>query len=137
MTRAATDAEQAVPALASGIVAAAVAAVLFAGAPLEPSLAIAAVSIAGLLYWRSRRRDRRSPARDRGSAEVRSVPRPALPEDPGPGEYQCQECGSCVTVGPSGTEYGHAAGVVEPASERCPRRPTSVDPHPTDGGDAS
>lgn len=52
--------------------------------------------------------------------------RPQLPDDPEPGEYRCPECGCGVTVGQSGTEYGHgrraSSGKI---GETCPRRPVS------------
>lgn len=43
----------------------------------------------------------------------------------------CEACGYIVTVGPSGTEYGHARSHNRsPGSNRqdCPHRPPEVDP---------
>lgn len=62
---------------------------------------------------------------------------PTLPEHPEPGEYQCPECGARVTVGESGTEYGHASDSTSGSAERCPRRPgPKVDPRRSNQGGA-
>lgn len=42
--------------------------------------------------------------------------------------YRCSECGNRITVGPSGTEYGHQRGIERGRDERCPLRPDCVDP---------
>lgn len=43
--------------------------------------------------------------------------------------YTCDECGRSITVGPSGTEYGHRRGRAESGlEERCSKRPAEVDP---------
>lgn len=66
--------------------------------------------------------------RERGPTTIPD--RPPLPPEgdrPEPGGYRCQICNLAVTVGPTGTEYGHmAAGSGD--TERCPRRPGGVDP---------
>jgi len=46
-------------------------------------------------------------------------------------ETTCEECGRQITIGPDGTEYGHRRGH-RARSQRCSRRPASVDP--TDHG---
>lgn len=58
-----------------------------------------------------------------------------------PTSERCPECGNPITEGAEGTEYGHERGKGGGAdSERCPRRPESVDPGrpspevATDGG---
>lgn len=44
-----------------------------------------------------------------------------------PGEFQCPECSLRVTVGPSGTEYGHRPyGYNYQGQLPCPRRPTKM-----------
>lgn len=45
-------------------------------------------------------------------------------------EAYCIDCGCRVTVGKSGTEYGHARypRTNRPGKTRCPHRPASVDP---------
>lgn len=42
----------------------------------------------------------------------------------------CEGCGFKITIGPSGTEYGHARGRNRRNSDRadCHHRPTQVDP---------
>lgn len=48
-------------------------------------------------------------------------------------DYRCEECRRAITVGPSGTEYGHERGRGSTGTEpRCSRRPTSVDPKRAD-----
>ena len=47
----------------------------------------------------------------------------------------CPECGRRITVGKTGTEYGHDRGTNDPRRERCPRRPDSVDPRTKTWGD--
>lgn len=42
-------------------------------------------------------------------------------------ETTCEECGRQITIGPDGTEYGHARGLRQ-REQRCSRRPASVDP---------
>lgn len=49
-----------------------------------------------------------------------------LPAD-GPRQFVCPDCGYRITVGLDGTEYGHFRGLRQD-QDRCPRRPTSVDP---------
>lgn len=46
---------------------------------------------------------------------------PELDDRPEPGEYQCPECRSRVTVGPTGREYGHRPTHFKDGP--CPRRP--------------
>lgn len=50
----------------------------------------------------------------------------------------CRECGFKITIGPSGTEYGHARrGNRDPDAgvrEDCPYRPSGVDPGRPGGG---
>lgn len=45
----------------------------------------------------------------------------------------CRECNFKITIGPSGTEYGHARatnlGSQEPGRSDCPHRPATVDPN--------
>jgi hypothetical protein len=45
-----------------------------------------------------------------------------------PGTFECPDCGSQVTRGPSGREYGHRRGNHHAETDRCPRRPAAVDP---------
>jgi len=49
----------------------------------------------------------------------------------------CQVCGYIITVGPDGTEYGHARRRDRDSQERdrgdCPHRPSTVDPSSTYG----
>jgi len=45
------------------------------------------------------------------------------------GRLRCAYCGNSVTVGPSGTEYGHRRhNDASNNAERCPKRPDAVDP---------
>ena len=46
---------------------------------------------------------------------------PTLPEDPEPGEYQCPECRSRVTVNSDGREWGHKSRSVSGDATDCPR----------------
>lgn len=45
------------------------------------------------------------------------------------GRLRCAYCGNAVTVGPSGTEYGHRRYAdASNNAERCPKRPDAADP---------
>jgi len=49
--------------------------------------------------------------------------------------YVCDECGKPITIGLSGTEYGHQKGK-RASEERCSKRPDCVDPNKPGGNPA-
>lgn len=60
-------------------------------------------------------------------SKARYTTRMQTTADPSPTSETCPLCERQITVGPSGTEYGHERGE-SGRRERCPRRPESVDP---------
>lgn len=57
-----------------------------------------------------------------------ALPEHLLPVEHPSHDAHCSECGYWITVGPSGTEYGHKRGSTGGSAWRCPYRPGNVDP---------